>query len=26
VHCVAVSDAGRLAADVAFAVRIGYYQ
>jgi hypothetical protein len=26
VHCVSVSDAGRLAADVAFAVRIGYYQ
>jgi hypothetical protein len=26
VHCVSVADAGRLAADVAFAVRIGYYQ
>ncbi len=26
VHCVSVSDAGRLAADVAFAVRIGYCQ
>lgn len=26
VHCVSVSDPGRLAADVAFAVRIGYYR
>ena len=26
VHCVALGDAGRLTAEVAFAVRIGYYQ
>jgi hypothetical protein len=26
VHCVSVSDAGRLTADVAFAVRIGYFE
>ena len=26
VHCVSVSDAGRLSGDVAFAVRIGYFE
>jgi hypothetical protein len=26
VHCVAVADAGQLAGEVAFAVRIGYFQ